>query len=279
MRSENTQTSCSTLYLLNVVPYPDDGENAGWDRGLDLVPAGHLAAEQINNHSELLSGYKLELVDIDSESCGRSTITKGVVNLHTELVTPILNNRSSCVVGIIGLYCSMVTNALAPIVSRPGVDYVKLAASTSPKHRYDPIFRDVFHTIASSSVFNEAVIKMMMTFNWRRIGLIHDALGFYFKTTSNDFARRAASRSDIELIVRAPIETSLQSTHGRFSIISDSITDTFNIINNQEVRISYWSVTVDESSFLLCEAFKRHYLWPGHVYILQERSVNDNTQN
>lgn len=274
--SENTQTSCSTLYLLNVVPYPDSGKNAGWDRGLDLVPAGHVATEQINSRSDLLSGYSLELIDIDSESCGRSTITKGVVNLYTELVTPILTNRSSCIVGIIGLYCSMVTNALAPIVSRPGVDYVKLAASTSPEHRYDPTFRDVFHTIASSSVFNEAVIEMMMTFNWKRIGLIHDALGFYFKTTSNDFARTAASRlSDIELIIRAPIETSPVSTDGRFSIISDSITDTFNMVNSQEVRISYWSVTVDESSFLLCEAFKRRYLWPGYVYILQERSVND----
>ena len=273
--SENITTQCSILYLLNVVPYPDSGMNAGWDRGLDLVPAGHLAAEQINNHSDFLSGYKLELIDIDPESCGRSTITNGVVNLYTELVTPILNNRSSCIVGITGLFCSMVTNTLVPIVSRPGVNYVKLAASTSPEHRYDPAFRDVFHIIASSSVFNKAVVEIMRTFNWKRIGLIHDALGFYFKTTSDDFAQSVASLSDIELIVQAPIETSPQSTHGRFSIISDSITSTFNIVNNQEVRISYWSVTVDESSFLLCEAFKRNYLWPGHVYILQERSVND----
>ena len=138
--SANIQTNCSTLCLLNVVPYPDDGDNAGWDRGLDLVPAGHLAAAQINNHSELLSGYKLELIDIDSESCGRNTITKGVVNMHMELVTPIFNDKSSCIVGIIRLYCSMVTNALAPIVSRLGVDYVKLAASTSPEHRYNPTF-------------------------------------------------------------------------------------------------------------------------------------------
>ena len=105
--SKNTQTNCSTLYLLHVVPYPDDGENAGWDRGLDLVPAGHLAADQINNHTELLSGYKLELIDLDSESCGRSVIPKAVVNLHTELVSPILSNRSPCLVGIIGLYCSI----------------------------------------------------------------------------------------------------------------------------------------------------------------------------
>ena len=154
--SESTQTNCSTLYLLNVVSYPDDG---GWDRGLDLVPAGHLATAQINNHSELLSGYKLKLIDIDSESCGTNTVTKGLVNLNKELMTPFFNNRSSCIVGIIGLYCSMETNALAPIVSHPasGVDYVKLAASTAPEHRYDPSFRDVYfiplrHQVCSMKV-------------------------------------------------------------------------------------------------------------------------------
>ena len=277
--SENSSTAhmqdCSTLYLLNVVPYPDDGENAGWDRGLDLVPAGHLAAEQINNRSDLLPGHKLELIDIDSESCGRSTITKGVINLYTQLVIPFLNNRRSCIVGIIGLYCSMVTNALAPVISRPEINYVTLAASTSPKHRYDPAFEDVFHTIDSSSVFNEAVIMMMKTFNWKRIGSIHDALSLDFKTTSDDFARTVASLSDIELIVRIPIGTSPPSIHERFSILNDRIADTFNIVNDQEVRISYWSVTEDESSFLLCEAFNRNYLWPGHVYIIEEISVSE----
>ena len=271
--SENSFTAriqdCSTLYLLNVVPYPDDGENAGWDRGL----AGHLAAEQINNHTNLLPGYKLELIDVDSESCGRSLITKGVVNLYKQLVTPIFNNRSSCIVGVIGLYCSMVTNALAPVISRPEINYVTLAASTSPKHHYDPAFEDVFHTIDSSSVFNEAVIMMMKTFNWKRIGSIHDALSLDFKTTSDDFVHTVASLSDIELTVRVPIETLPQSNHGRFSIISDSITDIF--INDHEVRISYWSVTEEDSSFLLCEAFKRNYLWPGHVYIIEESSANE----
>ena len=274
--SENSFTAriqdCSTLYLLNVVPYPDDGENAGWDREL----AGHLAAEQINNHTNLLPGYKLELIDVDSESCGRSLITKGVVNLYKQLVTPIFNNRSSCIVGVIGLYCSMVTNALAPVISRPEINYVTLAASTSPKHHYDPAFEDVFHTIDSSSVFNEAVIMMMKTFNWKRIGSIHDALSLDFKTTSDDFARTVASLSDIELTVQVPIEIFPQSNHGRFDIISDSITDIFiNIVNDHEVRISYWSVTEEESSFLLCEAFKRNYLWPGHVYIIEESSANE----
>ena len=34
-----------------------------WDRGLDLIPAGHLAVEQINNRSDILQGYELKHVD------------------------------------------------------------------------------------------------------------------------------------------------------------------------------------------------------------------------
>ena len=46
---------CPTIYLLNVEPYPVNKEfNADfWDRGLEVSPAGHLAAEQINNRSDI----------------------------------------------------------------------------------------------------------------------------------------------------------------------------------------------------------------------------------
>ena len=47
-------TACPTLYLLNVEPYPvADATDSEWDRAFELIPAGHLAAEQINNHSDL----------------------------------------------------------------------------------------------------------------------------------------------------------------------------------------------------------------------------------
>ena len=79
--------NCTVLQVLNVQPYPDDGVFAGFDRGLDLVPAAHLAAEQINNLSDILAEFNLEIVDIDSEACGREIITKGLVNFYKELVS------------------------------------------------------------------------------------------------------------------------------------------------------------------------------------------------
>jgi len=60
----------TVLYLLNVQPYPDHRTFAGWDRGLELIPAGHLAIKQINNRSDVLPGFQLELIDIEQKHVG-----------------------------------------------------------------------------------------------------------------------------------------------------------------------------------------------------------------
>ena len=44
--SKSVSHKCSNLYLLNVQAYPDNEPFASWDRGLDVIPGGHLAAEQ-----------------------------------------------------------------------------------------------------------------------------------------------------------------------------------------------------------------------------------------
>ena len=104
----------TTLYLLNVLPYPDDRPFAGLDRGFELLSAGDLAIEQINNRSDILPGYQLELVDIESEACGISTTNTGYVNVYRHLVQP-----DSLVVGMVGLFCSSITAAISPLASHP----------------------------------------------------------------------------------------------------------------------------------------------------------------
>ena len=257
--SEPLSQDCPVLYMLNVEPYPDDGEFAGWDRGLELIPGGDLAAEQINNRSDILMGRELSLINIDSEACGRSTINKGLVNFYRELVN---HSTSHCVIGVIGLFCSTVTNVIAPIAGHTNIGYIQLAGSTSPLHRRNDTY--LFHSIASSTVFNEVVIAMMEVFDWQRIGLVHDSQGFYFRSTANDFIDKIKSISDVEVVTHVPITNS-----------AGIIPETFKIINEQETRISYWSVTVEQSSNILCEAYKKEFLWPGHVYIFHERTVEE----
>ena len=259
--------NCTVLRLLNVQPYPDDGVFAGFDRGLDLVPAAHLAAEEINNRSEILTGFDLQVVDIDSEACGRGTIIKGLVNIYRELVSQAPDSPE-CLVGVMGFPCSSVTNVLAPIIGHQNTGYVTLANSVSPAHRNIEEYPNLFHTISSSSVHSIVLLSLMQNFGWNKIGVVYDSLSIFYRTTANDFIQRG---NDIELTVYVPITT------------SGSISEAFNIIDSEEARITYWLGNDDQNALCLCEAYQREFLYPGHVFILRyhekimENILNANT--
>ena len=253
VRSENERV----LYLLNVQPYPDDHTYAGWDRGLELIPAGHLAIEQINNRSDVIPGFQLELIDIPSEACGIGLINSGLVNFYRHLVDP-----NYLVVGVVGLFCSTVTATISPLVNHMGIDYVQMAGSTSPMFRNVTAYPQLFHTISLSAVFNEAVIRLMASFNWQMIGLVHSSVGTYFISTANDFANRIKANSSLELLTRIPS-------------LPQYIPELFTILRDAGARIIFTSLTVPEGAALMCEAYTRGFLWPGYVYVFYERTVQE----
>ena len=242
----------TTLYLLNVVPYPDDRPFAGWDRGFELIPAGDLAIEQINNRSDILPGYRLELVDIESEACGISTTNTSYVNFYRHLV-----QINSLVVGVVGLFCSTVTAAISPVANHPGIDYIQVAGSTSPLFQNVTAYPRLYHTISSSTIFNKAILRLMDKFGWKRISSIHDNSEIFFLTTADDFVTKVNADSSLKLVTR--ISTSLSD-----------ISDAFAILNRNGARIVYSSLTTPEAANLMCEAYKHGFLWPGYVYVFHE---------
>ena len=48
------------LYLLTLVPFTQD--NGGWDRGLGVIAGSRVAQDEINNRTDLLPGYHIELI-------------------------------------------------------------------------------------------------------------------------------------------------------------------------------------------------------------------------
>ena len=260
--NELQSQQCPVLHLLNVRPirHSSDGASAVWDRGLDVSPAGHLAVEQINNRSDILPEYKLKLIDIDSEVCGVNTISRGIETVYSELM-----NHSHCIVGVVGLYCTDVTNVISPIFSHPNIGgYIQIAASTSrlDMNRATPEAEaNLFYMVGVSSVFNQATLALMHALGWRRIGIIHHPSTFFFDSIANDFVQRTLL-SDVKLAVCIPI------TH-------KSDFKAFDMLRDHEARISYWSVTFTESAHLLCEAYNRGLYWPGYVYILREPTLDN----
>ena len=256
-------TNCPVLYLLDVEPYPHKSTpsaSALWDRGLDVIPAGHLAAEQINNRTDILLGHKLELIDIESEACGLNTISKGVVNVFKELIN---NDRQGCVIGVIGLFCSTVTGTISPIVSHPKIgNYVQIASSTSPVHRTNPTQTNLFHILGSSSIFNEATLSLMRAFEWNKISVVYNTVRFYQRSIADDFMQRVQREPSAQLVTHVPLTDS-----------PATVPKAFNVINEYEARISYWAVDYRQTARLLCEAYRKQFLWPGYVYIVEEAKL------
>ena len=245
-------------------PYPYQSKTPGpgvWDKGLDLIPAGHLAVEQINNRSDMLQGYKLKLIDIDSEACGRNLIVKGVVNVFKELVNP---NRRECIMGVVGLFCSSMTDVISPIVSHPDIGgYVQIAASTSPVHRKSTPSQtrsNLFHIIGSSSVFNEGTLALMRASHWNRISVVYNSIKFYRRSMAYDFMNKIK----IDNVSKAELVTQVALTDS-----SSRISKAFSTINKKEARISYWIVDHKQTAQLLCEAFHKSYHWPGYIFIIK----------
>ena len=257
-QSGATVDSRPVLSLLNVLPYPDNRSFAGWDRGLELVPAGRLAVEQINDNPDVLPDYHLELIDIESEACGLSLVTEGLVNSYRHLVDP-----HSTVLGVVGLFCSSVTDVMAPILDHPNITLLEIAGSTSPIHSSSSDYPLLYHTISSSTVFNEAAIKLMEYFGWQRAALVHDSRGIYFISTIRDFKKQIDDTNpNFEVITGSTIE-----------VTPKVISPVFDGLAQDYGRIVYASVTEPESAVLLCEAYKRGYIWPYFAYIFLDRTI------
>ena len=245
------------LHVLNILPFQDDRPNAGWDRGVELAPAGELAVEQINNRSDLLAGYRLELITVDSEACGISVINKGLVNTYGKLA-----DRNIVVVGVVGLFCSSVTSVLAPIINFTIFDRVMVAGSTSPVHRNPALYPRLYHTISSATVFSNAMIRMMTEFDWQRVSIVHDSEGVVFTTSSAYFVNQINS---------SPNFTLSQSVQILPSLVSGAIPQ----LIYENTRIIFAVVSVPEAANLMCEAYRMDSLWPAYVYIFQERIMSD----
>lgn len=247
---------CDTLYLLNLVPYPDNRTFAGWDKGYELIPASRLATKHINNDSDVLQDYKLEVIDVSSEACNINVITGGLTEYFRQLF-----NRT-CVFGVIGLYCSSVTHAIAPIVNHPMMGYVQIAASTSPLHRVKS-FPYTFHSITSSGVFNSAMVALMKELKWEMVYVVHGSVGVYFRTTAIDFMKLVSGVDEVSITATIQIREGF------------SISGMFDLIKDKGGRIGYFTVTNSETAEILCEAYQRDFLWPKYALVFHERSLSD----
>ena len=168
--SESTADTCPNtaaagnttkpLYLLSLVSMPD---------GLYILPGHRIAQQEINNRSDILPGYRIELIVDSIETCSSSGAGIGLSNLLKHTLKP------SCrpVVAVAGLGCSSHTSVVSPVAGHRGMDLIQLSSANSPLFdTQDEQFPHLWRFAGSASVYSDAVIAILKQYKWERIGIV-----------------------------------------------------------------------------------------------------------
>ena len=169
-----SSTACTVI--LNVQGGP---EVPRWDRGLEILPAAQLAVDKINRDPNILPGYQLELIQVDTGTCTHSFQfhSEGLINFVHQIT-----QEKNHIVGVVGLFCTSVAQLLSPLAGHQGISLLHISGSTSPVLHNQEKYPYLWHMVPSSVVYVDAVLEMIDAFEWRNIAVIGAPGGLYYHT-------------------------------------------------------------------------------------------------
>ena len=252
-------TLCNSVQLLVLVPWPSDRDDAGWDVGLDLLAGGRVAVNEINNTTDLLKGYHIELLVpvYGHEACGLRETSRGIINLVQHSIYP-----PGQVLAVLGLYCSTSTKEISSLAGHESIQLIQLSAANSPI--FDPEVNKIFHSVTdyphlwrflpSATVYADMMIELMSTYNWNdNIVVIHRSnVNFY-----NGIA---------QVLIDKVLDRILFDIDLSILFLKESL----DRIYNEGGRIIFIAATSLDIATLLCGAAERGMLYPDYMWIIPD---------
>ena len=252
----NTSTTGDTkpLYLVTLVPFT---------RHISVVSGALVAQDEINNRTNLLPGYHIELIIKRRETCSTYEIGVGLSNLLKYTIDPPCRP----VVAVGGLTCSSQTILISPIAGHNGFDLIQLASANSPIFQtQNDRFPHLWTFLGSATVYPDIVLALMDDFNWKRVGLVYNSDSVFTSEIAVYFEQKTRSK---KLVFSEEIR-------GTNKIYFDRV---ISQIKSQGVTILVVMLDGQQDSILVTRALKEGLLYPQytwiHVETLPEWLVNE----
>ena len=138
-----------------------------WKQAKELLPAAELAIYEVNNDSDILNDYVIELLPIfvpDSDP------NHGVVEFVKELVS-----RSRNIVGVVGIFDNRFANVFLPLAGHAGIDLIQLVDPTALNLDNSRMYPHTFTLYPSLAMHVRAASFMFRKLNWIRVGLVYSS--------------------------------------------------------------------------------------------------------
>ena len=174
--------------VLLLAPLPDAVHKPAFDQGGAIIPAVQLAAEQINNRSDILQQFEINLQIRDS-GCDKVPKTAvGIVTIWRELL-----RRRNTIVGVIGPACSEESVYVNTFFDRRYPYIPVFYSGTSPQLGESAKEMTNAHgMISSASVLIDALVEIAdkEEWNWENIAVFYDGSREFFQHIYNTFVRQ-----------------------------------------------------------------------------------------
>ena len=155
-----------TLYLLSLLPYFDNDTSSSND-GESIIAGAELAVAEINNRSEFLENYRLELIPAN-DGCILSL--KSVISLIDNLYY-----GGKQIVGIIGPWCSDAAKAVASLTGKPEIALINVHLGSAPELADRSLYPYSFGIYPSTINRIDTMLALFANNNWTRAGVLYSA--------------------------------------------------------------------------------------------------------
>ncbi|XP_074654114.1 gamma-aminobutyric acid type B receptor subunit 1-like [Tubulanus polymorphus] len=223
-----------TLYVGGIFPM-----TGSWAGGQGCLPSALLALDDINNQTDILPEYRLEMVYNDSQ-CSAGLGTKVMYELVYKKPSKIM---------FLGPGCSLVSTFVAQAAKMWNLIVLSYGSSSpalSDRFRFPTFFR----THPSATLQNPTRLKLIQRWGWTRIATIQQ-IEEVFISTVQDLEDRV-KKANIEIAVRTSFLTDP----------SNAVTS----LKKQDARIIIGLFYEDKARKVFCEAYKqglygKKYVW------------------
>ena len=235
-----------------MLPYRDEapGYNPSWDQGLDILPALDLAAEQINNCSEILPCHRLELFHVDGGCDIIPKTSLGIVN-------GLFSKPNETVVGVVGPGCSVSAVAMSKIANNPRVEVVVLHDAGTPLLANRDTYYNSIGILGSTQPFVDLSLALMNETGWRHIAILYESTRLYYLSTTDNFVN---GTKDVNILFQAAVFSNFYP---------------LDEVRNSLARIVFLFMSPENSRRVMCLASHKGMVYPGYQWIIASRRLDD----
>ncbi|XP_026137935.1 gamma-aminobutyric acid type B receptor subunit 1 [Carassius auratus] len=232
---DSNYTGKKKLYIGALFPM-----SGGWPGGQACLPAAQMALDLVNNRTDILPDYELELIYYDS-MCDPGEATKLLYDLlYTEPIKIVLMPG-----------CSSVSTLVAE-AARMWNLIVFSYGSSSPALSNRQRFPTFFRTHPSATLHNPTRVRLFQKWGWTKIATIQQTTEV-FTSTLDDLEERV-KEAGIEISVRQ-------------SFLTDPAVAVKNL-KRQDARIIVGLFYETEARKVFCEVFKEKLYGKKYVWFL-----------